>query len=226
MILLLSASVAQAAVTIANNYVGSVAPTLDSTYGTLELAINMGGDALTRDGIAFTAAGTTPGGAVRTFLSGPISVIGTTEGGSDWGATSLSGVDPLFYSVAYSNSSQGYSISLTGLDAGRSYQMQFLFGDPRTTYPHTRTVTISDNLLPSPNTSTAILSYGGVAVGDEFAVLTAVVSGSTSFTFTSPSTGPGTGGPLIAGLVVQSVPEPSAVLLGGFAVLGLLRRRR
>ena len=47
--------------------------------------------------------------------------------------------DPLFYTIAYANSSQGYTIDLTGLDAGKSYQLQFLFGDPRGGFPYSRT---------------------------------------------------------------------------------------
>ncbi len=224
--LLLSASVAQASVSITGNYVGATAPILNSTFGTLEFALNMGGIPLTRDGIAFATAGTSDVLSARTFLAGPINVVGTTSGGASWGTTSLSGADPLFYSIAYANSSQGYTIDLTGLDAGKSYELQFLFGDPRTGFPYSRTVTVSDNLAPTPNTATATVSYGSSAAGDEFAMLTAVVSGSTSFQFISPITGPGTGGPLLSGLVVQSIPEPSAALLGGFGLLALLRRRR
>ena len=53
------------------------------------------------------------------------------------------------------------------------------------------------------------MSYGSSAAGDEFAMLTAVVSGSNSFKFISPITGPGTGGPLLSGLVVHSIAPPS-----------------
>ena len=128
--------------------------------------------------------------------------MGTTSGGATWGATNLGG-DALFNTVAYANSSQGYTIDLTGLDAGKSYQLQFLFADPRGgSYPYTGTASVSDNLTPTPNTASATVSYGKTAVGDEFAMLTAVVSGSTSFKFTSPNQG--TGGPVLSGLVVHS----------------------
>jgi len=53
--------------------------------------------------------------------------------------------------------------------------------------------------------------------------LTAVVSGSTSFQLSLPLA---SGGPLLSGVVVHSVPEPSAALLGGLGLLALLRRRR
>ena len=211
--LILSAPAAQAGVSINGNYAGATAPTLDNTYGNLEFALNMGGSALSRDGIAFTAAGTTPAGSVRTFLSAggleaSINVVGTT-GGDSWGSTTLGGgADPLFYTVTYANSSQGYTIDLTGLDAGKSYQLQFLFADPRVgNFPYTGTASVSDNLAPTPNTASAALSYGKTAVGDEFARLTAVVTGSTSFKFTSPNQG--TGGPLLSGLVVHSIAPPS-----------------
>ena len=227
--LVLSAAAAQAAVTITGNYVGAAAPTLNSAYGTLELALNMGGSPLTRDGVAFTTAGTSDVGPVRTFLlnggvGSTIDVVGTTSGGATWGTTALGGgSDALFYTVAYANDSTGYTLDLTDLDAAKSYQIQFLFGDPRTAFPHSRTVTLSDNLA---STTTAVVSYGGTTLGDEFAMLTAVVSGSTSFKFISPNTGTGTGAPLISGLVVQSIPEPSAALLSGLGLLALLRRRR
>jgi hypothetical protein len=226
--LLLSASVVQASVTITGNYVDATAPILNSTYGTLEFALNMGGSPLTRDGIAFTTAGTS-GSATRTFLSNggvssTIDVVGTSISGSTWGTTTLGGgSDPLFYTVAYTNDNAGYTIDLTDLDASKSYELQFLFGDPRTGFPYSRTVTVSDNI---GSTNTALLSYGSAATGDEFAMLTTVVSGSTSFKFTSPNTGTGIGAPLLSGLAVYSVPEPSTALLGGFGLLGLLRRRR
>jgi hypothetical protein len=102
--------------------------------------------------------------------------------------------------------------------------VQFLFGDPRSDFPYSgRTVTVSDSLA---NTDTAILTYGSGAAGDEFAMLTAVVSGSTSFQFISPVSGTGSGAPLLSGVVVHSIPEPSTALLGGLGLLGLLRRRR
>ena len=211
--LILSAPAAQAGASISGNYVGATAPTLDNTYGTLEFALNMGGNALSRDGIAFTTAGTGGVAPARIFLSNgggssTIDVVGTTSGGASWGATTLGGgADPLFYTVTYANDSTGYTIDISDLDAGKSYQLQFLFGDPRNgNYPHTRTVTVSDNLA---STDTAIVTYGKTGLGDEFAMLTAVVSGSTSFKFTSPNTGVGTGAPLLSGLVVHSVAPSS-----------------
>ena len=231
--LLLSASTVQAAVSITGNFVGATAPTINNTYGTLEFALNMGGAPLTRDGIAFTTAGTTPGATQNFLTSGgvgaTINVVGVTQGGADWGTVGVGplGSDPLFQTIAYGNSqTSGYTIGVTGLDAGKSYQLQFLFGDARTAWKYIATVSVSDNLSPTPNTaSTSALTYGGSALGDEFAMLTAVVSGSTSFTFTAPR-GTGSGSPGISGLVVHSVPEPSAALLGGLGLLALLRRRR
>jgi hypothetical protein len=223
---LLSTSATQAAVAITGNISSATAPVINSTYGTLEFALNVAGGPLTRDGIAFTTAGATDVGLVRTFLSGPINVLGTTAATGSWATIDFGAADPLFYTVAYSTNSVGYSIELTGLDVAKSYELQFLFGDPRTSFPHSREVSVSDSLSLGPNTSVATLSYGGTALGDEFAMLTAVVSGSSSFTFTSPTTGSGTGGPVIAGLVVHSVPEPSTALLSGLALLGLLCRRR
>lgn len=232
--LLLSASSVQAAVSITGNYAGATAPTINNTYGTLEFALNMGGSPLTRDGIAFTTAGTTPAGATRNFLTSggvgaTIDVVGVTQAGANWGTVGAGplGSDPLFQSIAYGDSqTSGYTIGVTGLDAGKSYQLQFLFGDARTAFQYIATVSVSDNLSPTPNTaSTSALTFGGSALGDEFAMLTAVVSGSTSFTFTSPR-GTGSGAPGTSGLVVHSVPEPSAALLGGLGLLALLRRRR
>jgi hypothetical protein len=225
--LLLSASVAQAAVSITGNVAGSAAPTVNNTYGTLEFALNMGGAPESRDGITYTTAGTTPSGAVRTFLSNggvgsTIDVVGTSTG-PGWSTHSFGG-DTLFHTIAYVDSNGGYTIDLTDLDAAKSYQVQFLFGDPRSDFPYSgRTVTVSDSLA---NTDTAILTYGSGAAGDEFAMLTAVVSGSTSFQFISPVSGTGSGAPLLSGVVVHSIPEPSTALLGGLGLLGLLRRRR
>jgi hypothetical protein len=230
--LILSASTVQAAVSITGNYGGATAPTINNTYGTLEFALNMGGSALTRDGIAFTAAATTgPNGATRNFLTSggvgsTINVVGVTQGGNRaWSQGALTGsTDALFHTIAFANhtSSPGYEITVSGLDAGKSYQLQFLFGDPRTLYPYSNTVTAFDS---SSNTATASLSYGSSSPTDQFAMLTAVVSGSTSFKFQSFK-GASAGGPGIAGLVVHSAPEPSTALLGGLSLLALLRRRR
>lgn len=132
--LILSAPAAQAGVSISGNYVGATAPMLDNAYGSLEFALNMGGSALTRDGIAFTAAGANTA-SPQTFLSGgglggAINVVGTT-GGDSWATYNFGGGDTLFNTIVYANSSQTYTIDLTGLDAGKSYQLQFLFADPR-----------------------------------------------------------------------------------------------
>jgi len=227
--LILSASTVQAAVSIIGNYAGATAPTLNNTYGTLEFALNMGGSALTRDGIAFTAAGTTgPNGATRNFLTNGgvgsnINVVGVTQS-RNWATTTLSAADTLFHTIAFANhsSSPGYEITVSGLDASKSYQLQFLVGDPRTQYHYNNTVSAIDS---SSNTATAVLSYGSATTGDEFGMLTAVVSGSTSFKFQSFK-GTSAFGPGIAGLVVHSAPEPSTALLGGLSLLALLRRRR
>lgn len=229
--LILSASTVQAAVSITGNYAGSTAPIINNTFGTLEFALNMGGSALTRDGIAFTVAGTTPTGATRNFLTSggvgaTINVVGVTQGGTrPWATASLPGsTDTLFHTIAFANhsSSPGHEITVSGLDAGKSYQLQFLFGDPRTTFPYSNTVSAIDSSL---NTATAVVSYGSASTGDEFGMLTAVVSGSTSFKFQSFK-GVSVGGAGIAGLVVHSIPEPRAALLGSIGLIALLRRRR
>jgi len=227
--LILSASTVQAAVSITGNYAGATAPTINNTYGTLEFALNMGGSALTRNGIAFTAAGTTgPNGATRNFLTSggvgtTINAVGVTQS-YNWSQVALGSADALFHTIAFANdkSSPGYEITVSGLDAGKSYQLQFLVGDPRTAYPYSNTVTAFDS---SSNTATAVQSYGSNTTGDEFGMLTAVVSGSTSFKFRAFK-GATAGGPGISGLVVHSAPEPSTALLGGLGLLALLRRRR
>lgn len=201
--LILCQPAAQAEVSIISTYSGAAPPTLNNTYGTLEFALNIGGNALTRDGIAFTAADTKEVLSTRTFLSGPISVVGTALGGATWQTFNLDG-DPLFNTVAYANSDQGYTIDLTGLNASKTYQIQLLFADPRPgSYPYTETLSISDDLDPVPNITTVTVTYGKASTGDEFTVVTAIVKGTTKCKFTSPSQA--TGGPLLSGLVLQSI---------------------
>ncbi len=203
---------------------GSSAPTLDNSFGTLDFALNLGnGGALTRDGIAFSNVNATSGtGSINFYTSAPFSVDGTTS--TTWGQASL-GADALFHTIAFSGLNSPLTVDITGLDASRTYQVQYLFAEPRGLTYNNGTITVEDS---STNTDTFSLTFGPGGSGNEFALATVQVSDTTSLSFDMPAASLGPG---MSGLVVYSAdvvaPEPSslALIIGGAAMLIGMRKR-
>ncbi len=192
-------------IVIGNVRSATTAPTVDNTYGgasgTLEFALNLGGVDLTRDGIPYTGVIRSGSQTATFYTSESISVTGTTDSGSTWASLNFGG-DPLFNTIEYPTGSRGFYIDITGLTPTRDYQVQYLFGDPRTAYPYTGTVTLTDSLS---NTATTAMRFG--TSDSHYELMTATVSGSTSLRLTVPPA------PLISGIVLHSVPEPGTALL-------------
>jgi hypothetical protein len=201
-------------------------PTLDNTYGTLEMAINLGngsGGTIDLDGITFTNNNVTSATNTVTWATvGGISVGATTDVGATWSvATNIVSGSPgpsslynnTFGTEAWSNKSGGgvfQTINISGLDAGKSYQIQLMHGEDRSIgngFDYAGTLVATDD-----NSNTADVFF---RFGDEndqntyvFGVVTLVVSGTTSVDIHYPDRSVAASGdrdPSLAGIVIHSV---------------------
>jgi hypothetical protein len=234
--LTLSAAVANAAIdsfTAANGTTGpNIPPTLNSSYGTVDVALNLGGASLTYDGISFT--GNTVTSASNTVLwatVGGISVGATTDVGATWNtATGIvsgsSTYNSTFGTEAWSDKSGGGSfqtINISGLDAGKSYQIQLMHGEDRSIgngFSYIGQLTATDSALNTANTT---LQFGDENDADTyvFGVVTLEVSGVTgvdiNYPFRDalfPDAGVSDRDPSLAGIVISSVAGSAPVVTG------------
>ena len=69
---------------------------------------------------------------------------------------------------------------------------------------------MSDNLAPTPNTATAVVSYGSSAAGDEFALLTATATNTTTLVLSLPQTVGGVHSPMQAGFSIHMLDGTTA----------------
>jgi hypothetical protein len=174
---------------------------LIATTGTQILAENVGGPALTFDGISFTA--------------GSIVFSGGTFGGF------YSGASPLAATGTYGNNSPN-TVTLTGLTSGEVYRIQALVFDGRGAQTG-RTVEFDGTNMGQYANGVINVSWGpGLLVTGNF---TADAT-TQNFTIEAFSGASSVGGQLNA-LLLHQVPEPSGLLLGGLGMLlGVMRRRR
>jgi hypothetical protein len=236
--LLLSAAGANATIdsfTVANGTtVPNTPPTLDSTYGTADVALNLGnssGGTLVYDGITFTNNSVTSATNTVTWATvGGISVGATTDAGAIWslainivpGSNGPGDIYKNTYGTeAWSNKSGGgvfHTLNITGLDAGRSYQIQLMHGEDRSIgngFDYIGTLVATDSALNTANTN--------LRFGDEndastyvFAVVTLEVSGVTGVDIYYPDRAQAPASPLasrdpsLAGIVIQSKPAVPA----------------
>ena len=116
------------------------------------------------------------------------------------------------------------TITLAGFAPNTMLSQLVLFGN--SVSGQNSSFTIGENTLTTSGVSGANLTQGTDYV--VFQDIQASESGLVEITWTNPFTSPGTDLPHSAfnGLQIMTVPEPSVALLGGIALLGLLRRRR
>lgn len=118
-----------------------------------------------------------------------------------------------------------FKVELNNMTLGQEYLVQFVLAETRASEAG-RTITIDGF---SPNIEFEDSSAYTYAYTDgQFAVVTArftPAAGDTNFAF-RPLVNSGANGLQLNAIHVLTIPEPSAALLGGLGLLGLLRRRR
>ncbi len=178
--------------------------------GTFVSAQNLGGAALTFDGISFAAG---PAGTGNSFnFSG--SNFHAADGNTD-----------LARFVAYRGNASLATVNLTGLTIGNTYRIQALVYDGRAIV-NGRTASFDGNNLGTFANGTAdewgngLLATGTFVADASTQDFTIGVFNSAGTTLVSSQ--------LSALTLYQTaaIPEPSAALLGGLSMLALLRRRR
>ena len=184
-------------------------------------------------GVSFTTTATYDGilfenwtGNVTTakaFGVSGVSIVGSASFGNN--RTGLGGADQ-YAQVTYTSNNDPGSFSISGLDIGKTYRIQYGFQDGRDgSFPYSVTTTLT---LSDASFATQSLSIGAAGTADDYELITAEVSGTTSLLLSLPTAGNGVGAITNAFSVheIEAVPEPSAALLGGLGLLGLLARRR
>ena len=193
---------------------GSFGQTLNTgqftTTGTQILAQNVGGSALTFDGINFAAGTVGMGGGNFSGFHDNVPPANTL----------------LARQGSYGTNGVASTVNLTGLTIGHLYRVQALVYDGR------GDVTIPGRTVSFDGINQGQYAFGvsGVTWGNGLLVTGTFTADTTSQAFTIEtftSGGASRGGQLNALTLYQTaVPEPSSILLGSLGMLHLLRRRR
>lgn len=179
--------------------------TAASSYGTTRIPfVNSGtlvgaavfGNAGIWDGIPFSLW--SPPFTTAKALGAGVSAVASASWNS---TTSLGGVDQ-YATVAYTSGSAPGSLTISGLDAGHSYRVQYGFCDQRVgSYPYSVSAVLT---LADASTTPVPLSIGATTTADDYALITATVTGSTSLRLDLPQAPNGVG-PSIAGFAVHQI---------------------
>jgi hypothetical protein len=179
--------------------------TAASSYGTTRIPfVNSGtlvgaavfGNAGIWDGIPFSLW--SPPFTTAKALGAGVSAVASASWNS---TTSLGGVDQ-YATVAYTSGSAPGSLTISGLDAGHSYRIQYGFCDQRVgSYPYSVSAVLT---LADASTTPVPLSIGATTTADDYALITATVTGSTSLRLDLPQAPNGVG-PSIAGFAVHQI---------------------
>lgn len=222
---------ANATVIALNDNAGGSAPNL-ATYGTqTDFAVDLAG-AGTNDyqgntdwDFVANSVISTPTAIYGTF--GGITFSQTSDTGTAIGNASLIAAGPIYDTESWANANAPVTLSLTGLDAGRSYLIQVMSGEARSLddgIDYIGTVTATTD----SDSGNIAYSFGdeGLASG-AYNVLTLEISGTENVNINFGATSADRGASF-AGILVQSqaIPEPSSTALLGLGGLALALRHR